>query len=75
MEEDDCDSIMMEGREAVLGFYPQKESVYSTVLPYAVEIDQESNAILSEIKGNLGRAIQLRDIKIGTRHWIVQLER
>ncbi|XP_059159046.1 proteasome activator complex subunit 4B-like [Physella acuta] len=75
MEEDDSDSIMMEGREAVLGFQPQKESVYSTALPYADEIDQESNAILSEIKGNLGRAIQLRDIKIGTRHWIVQLER
>lgn len=58
-----------------LGFDPQKESVYSANLPYAKDIDKESNLSFSEIKGHLGRAAQLRDLKIGVRHWIVQLER
>ena len=64
-----------EEREAALGFSPQKELLFSSLLPYADDIDVESNAALAEIKTNLGRAVQLRDIKIGCRHWIVQLER
>ena len=62
-------------RETALGFLPQKESEFSVLLPYADDIDVESNAVLAEIKCHLGRAVQLRDIKIGCRHWIVQLER
>lgn len=62
-------------RAASLGFIPQKESSFSIHLPYSQELDKESNAIFAEIKANLGRTIQLRDIKIGCRHWIVQLER
>ncbi|GFS25628.1 proteasome activator complex subunit 4, partial [Elysia marginata] len=62
-------------REAALGFSPQKELEFSALLPYADDIDVESNAVFAEIKSNLGRAVQLRDIKIGCRHWVVQLER
>ncbi|GFN96529.1 proteasome activator complex subunit 4 [Plakobranchus ocellatus] len=66
---------MSNDREAALGFQPQKESIFSSLLPYADVIDVESNAVLAEIKSNLGRSIQLRDIKIGCRHWVVQLDR
>ena len=58
-----------------LGFSPQKETVYSNLLPYAENIDQESNSVFQEIKTNLTRSVQLRDLKVGARHWIVQLER
>lgn len=63
----------MENREAALGFVPQKELAYSRLLPYADDLDEESNEVLAEIKENLARSVQLRDIKIGTSHWAVQL--
>ncbi|XP_013086715.2 proteasome activator complex subunit 4-like [Biomphalaria glabrata] len=62
-------------RSAVLGFVPQKELVYNSLLPYAKDVDIESNLNFAEIKANLGRAAQLRDLKVGVRHWMVQLER
>jgi proteasome activator subunit 4 len=62
-------------REAVLGFNPQKESIYSRLLPYADALDAESNAVLAEIKENLARSVQLRDIKLGASHWAVQLSK
>ncbi|KAL3873182.1 hypothetical protein ACJMK2_036330 [Sinanodonta woodiana] len=65
----------MDEREKKLGFKPQKEIVYNTLLPYADKIDEESLEALKEIKGNLGRAIQLRDIKVGAGHWVGQLSR
>lgn len=58
-----------------LGFHPQKECRYNALLPYSERLDEESNACLAEIKANLGRAVQQRDIKYGTNHWLVQLER
>ena len=63
-----------EFREA-LGFKPQKETVFNSFLPYTDKLDAESNPILAEIKANLSLAVQLRDLKVGARHWIVQLER
>ena len=63
----------MENREAALGFVPQKELAYSRLLPYSDDLDEESNEVLAEIKENLARSVQLRDIKIGTSHWAVQL--
>lgn len=63
----------METREEVLGFIPQKESTYCRLLPYADVLDKESNEFLAEIKENLAKSVQLRDIKIGTSHWGVQL--
>ena len=65
----------VEQREASLGFKPQKESPYNKLLPYADILDGESNEQLAEIKAQLGRSIQLRDIKIGTTHWTGQLSK
>ncbi|CAG5135841.1 unnamed protein product, partial [Candidula unifasciata] len=62
-------------RTALLGFTPQKVCHYSRHLPYSQELDVESVAIFADIKANLSRSIQLRDIKVGCRHWILQLER
>lgn len=63
----------MANREDVLGFTPQKESAYSKLLPYADVIDEESNNVFAEIKENLAKAVQFRDIKTGASHWTVQL--
>ena len=65
----------MEDREKVLGFRPQKEIVYNKLLPDSDIIDEESSEVFAEIKGNLGRSIQLRDIKFGASHWVGQLSR
>ncbi|XP_060589859.1 proteasome activator complex subunit 4B-like [Ruditapes philippinarum] len=65
----------MDDREQLLGFKPQKEIIYNKLLPYNDAIDAETNAVLSEIKANLGRAVQLRDLKVGAGHWVGQLSR
>ena len=65
----------MDDREKVLGFKPQKENIYNKLLPDSDLIDQESNEVFAEIKGNIGRSIQLRDIKFGAGHWVGQLSR
>lgn len=62
-------------REQVLGFKPQKEIIYNKYVPDSELIDEESNEVFAEIKGNLGRSVQLRDIKFGTGHWVGQLSR
>ncbi|CAD5119000.1 DgyrCDS7656 [Dimorphilus gyrociliatus] len=56
-----------------LGFEPQRENPYCKILPYSDVIDKESNENLSEIKANIGRAVQLGD-SIGLGHWMVQLK-
>uniref|UniRef100_A0A8C6NL41 Proteasome activator subunit 4 n=1 Tax=Nothobranchius furzeri TaxID=105023 RepID=A0A8C6NL41_NOTFU len=56
-----------------LGFVPQKDIVYNKLLPYANRLDDESNEILSKIKGNLGRAVQLREIWPGVLFWTRKL--
>jgi proteasome activator subunit 4 len=63
----------MEERGAVLGFKPQKETPYNALLPYADRLDAESTDQLAQIKANLARAVQLRDIKIGGSHWTGKL--
>ena len=65
----------MEDRREILGFIPQKENVYNTLLPYSTDIDEESQDVLAEIKSNLGRSVQLRDLKFGSGHWVGQLSR
>uniref|UniRef100_A0A8C1B7R2 Proteasome activator subunit 4 n=1 Tax=Cyprinus carpio carpio TaxID=630221 RepID=A0A8C1B7R2_CYPCA len=67
----DCD-MKKEGTE-LLGFVPQKEIVYNELLPYKDKLDEESNEILAEIKGNLGRAVQLREIWPGVLFWTRKL--
>lgn len=56
-----------------LDFIPQKDIVYNKLLPYADRLDAESNDILSKIKGNLGRAVQLREIWPGVLFWTRKL--
>uniref|UniRef100_A0A8C4GY46 Proteasome activator complex subunit 4 n=1 Tax=Dicentrarchus labrax TaxID=13489 RepID=A0A8C4GY46_DICLA len=56
-----------------LGFVPQKDIVYNKLLPYADRLDEESNDILGRIKGNLGRAVQLREIWPGVLFWTRKL--
>jgi len=63
----------MDERENALGFKPQKEIPYNALLPYSDKLDAESNDQLSQIKSNLPRVVQLRDIKIGGSHWAGQL--
>ena len=75
MDDSDSASTKSEDRYESLGFTPQKETVFNSHLPYAEHIDVESNAVLAEIKANLALSVQLRDLKKGTRHWTVQLER
>ncbi|KAM9847519.1 proteasome activator complex subunit 4A [Aulostomus maculatus] len=56
-----------------LGFVPQKDIVYNKLLPYADRLDEESNDLLSKIKGNLGRAVQLRELWPGVLFWTRKL--
>uniref|UniRef100_A0A8C2WJH7 Proteasome activator subunit 4 n=1 Tax=Cyclopterus lumpus TaxID=8103 RepID=A0A8C2WJH7_CYCLU len=56
-----------------LGFVPQKDIVYNKLLPYADRLDEESNDILSKIKSNLCRAVQLREIWPGVLFWTRKL--
>ena len=62
-------------REIQLGYVPQKESIYSRLLPYADCLDEESNNILKDIKDNLARAVLLKDVKLGASHWAVELSK
>uniref|UniRef100_A0AAR2JD79 Proteasome activator Blm10 mid region domain-containing protein n=1 Tax=Pygocentrus nattereri TaxID=42514 RepID=A0AAR2JD79_PYGNA len=56
-----------------LGFVPQKDIVYNKLLPYADKLDNESNVILARIKGNLARAVQLRELWPGVLFWTRKL--
>nr|XP_015218489.1 PREDICTED: proteasome activator complex subunit 4 isoform X1 [Lepisosteus oculatus] len=56
-----------------LGFVPQKEIVYSKLLPYSDKLDKESNDILAKIKANLGRAVLLRELWPGVMFWTRKL--
>uniref|UniRef100_A0A7N9ASQ6 Proteasome activator subunit 4a n=1 Tax=Mastacembelus armatus TaxID=205130 RepID=A0A7N9ASQ6_9TELE len=64
---------MKKAQSDILGFVPQKDIVYNKLLPYADRLDDESNDILSKIKGNLGRAVQLREIWPGVLFWTRKL--
>uniref|UniRef100_A0A673KK60 Proteasome activator complex subunit 4A n=1 Tax=Sinocyclocheilus rhinocerous TaxID=307959 RepID=A0A673KK60_9TELE len=57
----------------LLGFVPQKNIVYNELLPYKDKLDEESNEFLAQIKGNLGRAVQLREIWPGVLFWTRKL--
>jgi len=54
-------------------FRPQKDLVYNKLLPYASELDAESRVWLAEIKGNLGRAVLLRELRPGCVFWLNRL--
>lgn len=64
---------MKKAQSDTLGFVPQKDIVYNKLLPYADRLDDESNDILSKIKGNLSRAVLLREIWPGVLFWTRKL--
>uniref|UniRef100_A0A8C2YY84 Proteasome activator subunit 4 n=1 Tax=Cyclopterus lumpus TaxID=8103 RepID=A0A8C2YY84_CYCLU len=64
---------MDQAQSDTLGFVPQKDIVYNKLLPYADRLDEESNDILSKIKSNLCRAVQLREIWPGVLFWTRKL--
>uniref|UniRef100_A0A3B4TTH7 Proteasome activator subunit 4 n=1 Tax=Seriola dumerili TaxID=41447 RepID=A0A3B4TTH7_SERDU len=64
---------MKKAQSDTLGFVPQKDIVYNKLLPYADRLDGESNDILGKIKGNLARAVQLREIWPGVLFWTRKL--
>ncbi|XP_043684421.1 proteasome activator complex subunit 4B-like isoform X1 [Vespula pensylvanica] len=51
----------------------QKELIYNKLLPYAKDLENESQVLLSEIKGNLGRAIMYREMQPGCSFWTTRL--
>lgn len=48
-----------------LGFRPQKEVFCNKYLPYADQLDDESQVFLEHLKENLGRAVAMREINPG----------
>lgn len=56
-----------------LEFRPQKDIVYNKFLPYAERLDGESNDILNKIKGNLSRAVMLKEMWPGVLFWTRKL--
>lgn len=67
------DCKMKKEASELLGFVPQKDIVYNQLLPYKDKLDNESNEILAQIKGNLGRAVELREIWPGVLFWTRKL--
>lgn len=65
----------MDERTEKLGYKPQKEVIYNKLLPYSIELDTESQKLLSEIKTNIAKSILLHEIKPGTVHWLTNLSR
>ncbi|CAH0386282.1 unnamed protein product [Bemisia tabaci] len=74
MENSDEKSFL-ELRTQQLGFRPQKEIPFNKYLPYADELDAESEQYLAEIKANLARAIMLREMEPGIDIWSFRLEK
>ncbi|KAL0269474.1 UNVERIFIED_CONTAM: hypothetical protein PYX00_007188 [Menopon gallinae] len=71
MEDDLFDSS--QDRINRLGFKPQKEVVYNSLLHYADELDEEAKLWLVEIKTNLSKSVILREIRPGCVLWSARL--
>lgn len=56
-----------------LGFRPQKELFCNKFLPYADRLDDESQAMLENIKNNLGKAVAMREITPGVSIYVSRL--
>ena len=60
-------------RAAVLGFYPQSENIYNSLMPYSDRLDDESKEMWTDIKVNLGRSVALRELRPGYVMWTGRL--
>ena len=58
-----------ENRAAALGFRPQKEKVLNLLLPYAHQLDEESNEMWLKIKKNLAKSIVCWELRPGFITW------
>lgn len=65
----------IESRIKSLGFKPQKENPISNLLPYSQKLDEDSQTLLKDIKGNLGRCVLLREFEPGCLVWTTRLSR
>lgn len=74
-EEEFEEEMMTPERIAALGFKPQGEMIMNHLLPYAAELDVESNTFLKEVKSNLAQAVMLREMKPGCGIWSSRLMR
>ncbi|KAL1501106.1 hypothetical protein ABEB36_006493 [Hypothenemus hampei] len=62
-------------RAEVLGYCPQKENVYNQLLPYAKQLDEESEKLFVNIKTNLVKSVLSREIRPGCAIWTSRLQR
>lgn len=62
------EASQLTGRFKRLGFYPQKEIFCNKYLPYADQLDDESQLMLGELKEFLARSVACREMTpaIGT---------
>lgn len=51
-----------QARYKKLGFHPQKEIFCNKYLPYADQLDDESQKMLTELKEGLAKAVALREM-------------
>ncbi|XP_055545788.1 proteasome activator complex subunit 4A-like isoform X2 [Wyeomyia smithii] len=72
---DSLDSSRIKRNERIekLGFRPQKELFCNKFLPYADRLDDESQAMLENIKNNLGKAAAMREITPGVAIYVSRL--
>lgn len=65
-----------DARAAILGFHPQKEIIYNTILlPYSESLDKESIDMWNDIKVNLGKSVALREMRPGYVMWTGRLSK
>lgn len=50
-----------------------KKFIYNKLLPYADDLEAESQALLAEIKANLGRAVMINETWPGCYIWVTKL--
>jgi len=74
MEEGGPESFVSK-RTAVLGFKPQRETPYNRFLPYGNELDEESRKLWEDIKGCMGTAVLMREMRPGCVVWAQRVGR
>ncbi|XP_054011040.1 proteasome activator complex subunit 4B-like isoform X2 [Hylaeus anthracinus] len=77
--EDTCNYKSLKNRETMgsrtgsVNIQFQRKPKYNKLLPYVTDLETESQALLAEIKANLGRAVILREIQPGCVLWVTRL--
>ncbi|XP_053613915.1 proteasome activator complex subunit 4B-like isoform X2 [Plodia interpunctella] len=66
-------SVTSPERIQSLGFKPQKEILTNRLLPYAEELDEESQRFLEQVKTNLAKSVLLREMKPACGVWSSRL--